>query len=593
MLDLLTDVEIQQDNAKLVLVLGEDSRSFLSVIRSLGRAGFCVHVVCYDRTSIALKSKYIQAAYFYNYQSYNPEQWQQNVLALIQRYQYQVIFPCDERSIYPLYQLRGQIPATTKLAIANKKALNVLFDKWQTKQEAKQCGVPVAAGMLVNFNQQGFDELQATFSLPFVIKPLQSFTQNSLNKRHKVTIVHSKADFTQFVASNPRDANYLVEAYFSGNGEGIAVLAWQGKLKSAFAYKRLAEPHSGGGSSYRESSKIHLDQLDATAKMCQNTELSGLAMFEFRRNEHNNQWILVEVNARAWGGMPLAEYAGVDFPAQYVKHLCGLQDDSHQASLDFGYPQVRARALLTDLYEIKRESELKAKHSTRIDSLLHIAKRTANIMRVVTNKESIDSLRRDDVRPFMGEMSMIIRGVFFQSDSNRFITSYRRWRIKSELKQVLAKKISRRVLFICYGNIIRSPFAERYYQDAMHRVSLTAQTESFGFHKHEARPSPNIAIVAAASFHCDLHPHSSRCLSQLDINDSDIVFYFDNRNRNLLQSYYQTNHAYCLSDLLDSRYPTLSEIDDPYESDVETIKACYQKISNAIDNLIAINKEVA
>ena len=584
---------MQETKAKSVLVLGEDSRSFLSVIRSLGRAGYTVHVVCYDRTSIALKSKYITATYFYNYQSYNLEQWKQNVLSLIQRYQYDVVFPCDERAIYPLYQLKAQIPASTKLAIANKRSLNVLFDKWQTKQEAKKHHVPVAEGMLINFNQHNFDYIREKFSLPFVIKPLQSFTENSFNKRHKVTIVHNESDFTQFVNTNPHDTSYLLEAFFEGNGEGLAVFSWHGELKNAFSYKRLAEPYSGGGSSYRESNKIDPEQLRATAKICQSTALSGLAMFEFRRHVKNNQWILVEVNARAWGGMPLAEYAGIDFPKQYVDHLCAHDKvlDSHWS--DFGYPYVRARALLTDLYEIKRESELKAKRMGRLNSMLHTVKRTSNILQVVTKKESIDSLRTDDIRPFIDEIRVIINHIFFQSNNNRFATYYHRWMKISDLKQLLKNKASRRILFVCYGNIIRSPFAEQYYQASMKKVSLNFNADSYGFHKHEQRKSPDNAIIAAASFHCGLHKHRSKCLSQLDINDTDILFYFDNKNKRIISSYYTVNHAYCLSELLDNRYPTLSEIDDPYEGSVETIKDSYNKISHAIDNLVKIHQEIA
>lgn len=85
-----------------VLVLGEDTRSFLTVVRSLGKAGFDVYVVCYLRNSPALKSQYIKQAFFYNYQSSTPEDWNSEVLALIHRYQFDLVLPCDERAAYPL-----------------------------------------------------------------------------------------------------------------------------------------------------------------------------------------------------------------------------------------------------------------------------------------------------------------------------------------------------------------------------------------------------------------------------------------------------------------------------------------------------------
>lgn len=590
-------------NNKTVLVLGEDSRSFLSVIRSLGRAGYCIHVVCYDRDSISLKSKYISDAFFYNYQSYNPVQWQRNVFALIERYQYDVVFPCDERAIYPLYALKDKLPAHTRLAIVNSNALMLLFDKWKTKQLAKRCQVPVAHGKLIKLGRCSFPELSEHFALPFVLKPLHSFTEDSLTLRHKVAIIHNQQEFDDFCAQNSNEADYLAEQFFTGNGEGVAIFAWQGEVRAAFAYTRLAEPYSGGGSSYRESRDMDLSQLDACQKMASACQLCGLAMFEFRRSPCQTQWILVEINARAWGGMPLAEYAGVDFARLYCDALCADSAPSRVANphdpnqhspkqLPLDYPKVRARALLADLYEIRRESECKALKFNAFAGRLHTVKRLGKIVSVVSNKESIDSLRADDIRPFIGELTLIAHELFLPSASRmRLVVWYRRKLMQKKLKASLAKPIHRRVIFICYGNIIRSPFAEHYYQQRLTGLKRAFKTESFGFHKNELRSSPDIAQIAASDFYCNLHSHRSRSLSQLDLIETDILFYFDDKNKQLLRRYYQVNHAYSLSDFLTHQYPGLSEIADPYETDVATIKGCYQKISNAIDNLITIHQE--
>lgn len=43
-----------------VLVIGDDMRSFLATVRSLGRQGLQVHAAPYDMSSPALTSRYIQ-----------------------------------------------------------------------------------------------------------------------------------------------------------------------------------------------------------------------------------------------------------------------------------------------------------------------------------------------------------------------------------------------------------------------------------------------------------------------------------------------------------------------------------------------------
>ncbi len=577
-----------ENQAPSVLVLGEDTRSFLSVIRSLGRAGYDVHVVCYDRKSPALKSKYISSAFFYNYQAHKPDEWLNNVVCLIERYKYDVVFPCDERSIYPLWQVREQLPSKTKLAISNQQALDVLFDKWKTKQVAIQHNIPVADGELVDLRQRNYTQLREKYGSRFVIKPLQSFEMQSLERREKVVIVKSIQDYLDFTKSNSLNRFYLVEAYFQGNGEGLSVFSVEGKVKAAFSYRRLAEPDSGGGSSYRGSCEIDPEQLRAVERVCSETNLTGLSMFEFRRNTNHNEWILVEVNARVWGGLPLAETAGIDFPRMYCDYLHkGIITDGIATTRN----HVNARAFTADLYEIKREGEKILREQGRSKSLLHMTARIASIAKVVTKKESIDSLRSDDPKPFVAEVGEVSSGIYARIVASiPFFTLLRRKLIREQLKKVLADNPQRRILFICYGNIIRSPFAEQYFMDKLTRSHVRAEIDSFGFHLKEMRKSPEIAVLAAAQLECDLTRHKSKCITQLDIRETDVLIYFDEKNKHMIESGYKFNHAYCAADFLDGRYPRMRQIDDPYESDVETIKVCYDKIQNALDNFVRIYK---
>ena len=96
------------------LVLGEDTRSFLSVIRSLGNMGVTVDVVCYDKTSPSLTSKWINHAWHFNYQAYRIDDWIESVINCINNNQYDLVFPCDERAIYPLLSHKDKINAHTK-----------------------------------------------------------------------------------------------------------------------------------------------------------------------------------------------------------------------------------------------------------------------------------------------------------------------------------------------------------------------------------------------------------------------------------------------------------------------------------------------
>jgi predicted ATP-grasp superfamily ATP-dependent carboligase len=81
-------------------------------------------------------------------------------------------------------------------------------------------------------------------------------------------------------------------------------------------------------------------------------EYTGLAMFEFKVNASGN-WILLEVNARPWGSMPLPVALGVDFPYRWYRLLTAGEEEPAVAYRTGVY----GRNLLPDLRNSLIEAE--------------------------------------------------------------------------------------------------------------------------------------------------------------------------------------------------------------------------------------------
>jgi len=156
--------------------------------------------------------------------------------------------------------------------------------------------------------------------LPIVVKPKRSYSFDHLTTWGRVHIAESVEQLQTILASIEQPERYLVEGYFKGGvGVGVSVLAREGKVVQAFQHRRLREGW-GGSSSYRISEVCNPALLDAAIKVCAAVNINGVCMFEFRRNPHDASWILLEVNSRLWGSLPLPVSMGVDFPAA----LCEL-----------------------------------------------------------------------------------------------------------------------------------------------------------------------------------------------------------------------------------------------------------------------------
>ncbi len=102
---------------KKVLILGHGTRSFLSVIRSLGRKGIIVHAANSLPEDLALYSKYI-GKYFLLPQFSEAERWKSEVISILEKEHYDLVIPTDDSPIILLQQIRPEIEKHSRVYLA-------------------------------------------------------------------------------------------------------------------------------------------------------------------------------------------------------------------------------------------------------------------------------------------------------------------------------------------------------------------------------------------------------------------------------------------------------------------------------------------
>jgi predicted ATP-grasp superfamily ATP-dependent carboligase len=86
-------------------------------------------------------------------------------------------------------------------------------------------------------------------------------------------------------------------------------------LRAEFAHRRIRDVHpTGSGSAVRISVAPDPQVRSASLAILQALHWHGVAMVEFRQTPGGPP-VFMEVNGRFWNSLPLACYAGVDFPA--------------------------------------------------------------------------------------------------------------------------------------------------------------------------------------------------------------------------------------------------------------------------------------
>src|SRR6266513_3865427 len=387
---------------RAVLVLGSDTRSLISVIRSLGRRGLRVHVAGAPPSAPALRSRYVDTIHDLPPYAADGDAWIRALRSVLRREPFDLVIPCDDPSLLPLQLHRADLEAWGHLYVLSQEAFDVTTNKHGTTALARQLGVPVPRECITT-SLTDADAMVAQLGLPLVLKPASSFAIHDLAARRDVrtarTIEDARSGLRELLQHGPVQA----QEHFRGSGVGVEILAHEGSVLFAFQHLRLHEPPEGGGSSYRKSVPLSPDLLHAAKLLIAALRYTGVAMVEFRVDQSSGRWILVEVNGRFWGSLPLAVAAGADFPYYLYQMLVQGRREfpaGYRAEL-YGRNWVQDASWLRDRLRDGRSSTLYPDRSWR-----QVVSEFANVLRL---RECSDTFVWDDPAPAFAEVRHMLR----------------------------------------------------------------------------------------------------------------------------------------------------------------------------------------
>ncbi|MGD0201585.1 MAG: ATP-grasp domain-containing protein [Bryobacteraceae bacterium] len=549
-----------------MLILGADTRAFLAVVRSLGRHGLEVHVAWCPWNSPSLRSRYVRKIQVLPEYRHEDTAWIRSLVELLRRERYDLVVACNDSCILPLQRHRAEIEPAGRLDLLPDDVFEICFDKEKTSDLAQRLGVPVPRQRLIHSDTE-LETLGGEWGYPLVLKPRASVSLRDPFSKRYVAKIWAPADIGPALREFELSRGVLVQENFIGKGVGVEVLARNGETLTAFQHERVHEPLLGGGSSYRKSVPLDPALLEATRRLMRALGYTGVAMVEFKRNQRTGAWVLMEINSRFWGSLPLSIAAGIDFPRYLYEMICTGRTEFPKAYREGLY----LRNWLMDLYWLK--ANLKADRSNPALMTLPLREVAREIFHLLLLRERSDTLVLDDPAPAFSEIWRFLR--------ERCTARLRRIPlVRGEMRREAQRAIARarRVLFLCRGNICRSPFAERALQLAARGA---VECASAGSYPVAGRRSPDAAIEAARRLGVDLGSHRSRVLERALADSADVILIFDREQQSALEAWYPEalDKVHYLG-ALDPTGPL--EIGDPYGCELDGFLASYRRLQHLL-----------
>jgi protein-tyrosine-phosphatase len=142
-------------------------------------------------------------------------------------------------------------------------------------------------------------------------------------------------------------------------------------------------------------------------------------------------------------------------------------------------------------------------------------------------------------------------------------------------------------LFICYGNIMRSPMAEKMLKRALEKRGLeSVRVTSAGIHASPGSEAHPRAAVAARELGLPLDDHRSQLLTPQMVEESDAIFAMDFQNKaELLARFPEAKDKIFMLGAYADAPVRYCEIPDPFFGDQDETRRCYRVLQTCIDHL--------
>jgi protein-tyrosine-phosphatase/predicted ATP-grasp superfamily ATP-dependent carboligase len=548
-----------------VLVLDGSSRAAVEAVQSLGKRGLEVHVAA-RADCPAFHSRWAARTIAQPSTSDTPRftDW---LRALPD--EYALIIPATGYSLHHLACLPHSDTLRERAVLPRPDALYIALDKARTIDLAVRLGISAPSSSLVTSPGE-----RGKRRPPCVLKPTRSVIVRDDDLAEVFPeLVHDAEQRKEALERLLREGPVLEQELVPGIGIGVECLYAGGTLIWSFAHERLHEGTGGGlgsGSFYRKSIVPPPPLLQAAKTLLDDLRWHGVAMVEFKYDPATGRFWLMEINPRLWGSVALAIDAGVDFP--YGMHcLATGADPGPQPNYREPY---YTRLVPPDLEWIGRQ--IRRAGISRCVELL-------SFLRLLTGRESWDHFAWTDPRPLMKSSTS-----FLQEKSSALDNRRRAWadsqaalrQHDANVPRLGARGASSKLLFVCTGNICRSPLAATLWETQYPAMKVA----SAGFISREGRRSPDNVHAIAAARGISLAEHRSRTLDEAMLRESDLVVLFEPRHFVALRAAFpqHLDKVVMLSALLN---PRTAIIDDPYQRSIAETEQIATHVESALAEL--------
>jgi len=228
-----------------------------------------------------------------------------------------VLFPTRDETVAALSQHRDELRPFFRVTTPCWNSIKWAWDKKNTYELAEQLSIPCPR----TFTPRSEEDLEELFPrLPLAIKPAvkENFFYATGAKAWRAETPAQLRALYREASLQIDPAHILIQDIIPGGGErqvSFCAFYRDGKVHSSLLARRARQHPREFGRAATYVETIEVPAIEELAeRFLKAIEYYGLVEVEFKQDPRDQQYKLLDVNARTWGFHTLGSAAGVDFP---------------------------------------------------------------------------------------------------------------------------------------------------------------------------------------------------------------------------------------------------------------------------------------
>jgi predicted ATP-grasp superfamily ATP-dependent carboligase len=245
-----------------------------------------------------------------------------------------VLFPTRDDDVIFLDRFRDQLEPWFRLVLPSQTALRWCLDKWESFLAAKRAGVRTPQCWLIS-NQRDLGRILPEVRYPCVLKPVAAADWRKGNNwglvggRKAIPVSSEQELLAEYNAVAAAEERALLQALVPGGDDRLVIAACYMDRHSRYVagfntQKLLQVPESFGTGCIVQAADCP-DLQEPTVRLLQSISFTGIAEVEFKWDEAERQFKLIEVNPRAWDQHRLGKSCGTDLALLAYHEHAGLE----------------------------------------------------------------------------------------------------------------------------------------------------------------------------------------------------------------------------------------------------------------------------